>query len=92
MVSASDRYGTPDGAEGGESFDAITAAAKMLDLSEGVLTITGACANVRNSMRDEQGWGDEFAEEFSQDLARALVTQALSPRRTLEDLLLGGEA
>lgn len=92
MVSASDLYGTPDGAEGGESFDAIAAAAKMLDLSEGVLTITGACANVRNSMRDEQGWGDEFAEEFSQDLARALVTQALSPRRTLEDLLLGGEA
>lgn len=91
MVSASDLYGTPDGAEGGESFDAIAAAAKMLDLSEGVLTITGACANVRNSMRDEQGWGDEFAEEFSQDLARALVTQALSPRRTLEDLLLGGE-
>lgn len=92
MVSASDLYSTPDGAEGGESFDAITAAAKMLDLSEGVLTITGACANVRNSMRDAQGWGDEFAEEFSQDLARALVTQALSPRRTLEDLLLGGEA
>lgn len=77
--------------EGGEGFDAITAAAKMLDLSEGILTITGACANVRNSMRDEQGWGEEFAEEFSQDLARALVTQALSPRRTLEDLLLGGE-
>lgn len=92
MVSASDLYGNPDGAEGGESFDAIAAAAKMLDLSEGVLTITGACANVRNSMRDEQGWGDEFAEEFSQDLARALVTQALSPRRTLGDLLLGGEA
>lgn len=92
MVSASDRYGTPDGAEDGESFDAITAAAKMLDLSEGILTITGACANVRNSMRDEQGWGEDFAEEFSQDLARALVTQALSPRRTLEDLLLGGEA
>lgn len=92
MVSASDLGGTPDGAEGGESFDAITAAAKMLDLSEGVLIITGACANVRNSMRDEQGWGDEFAEEFSQDLARALVTQALNPRLTLEDLLLGGEA
>lgn len=91
MVSASDRYGTPDGAEDGESFDAIAAAVKMLDLSEGVLVITEACADVRNSMRDEQGWGEDFAEEFSQDLARALVTQALSPRRTLEDLLLGGE-
>jgi len=88
MRSGSDQFE----AGGEEVFDAISAAAKMLDLSEGVLTITGACANVRNSMRDEQGWGEEFAEEFSQDLARALVTQALSPRRSLEDLLLGGEA
>lgn len=92
MDFASDPYGTSGGAEGGEDFDAIAAAAKMLDLSEGVLTITGACANVRNSMRDEQGWGEEFAEEFSQDLARALVTEALSPRRSLGDLLLGGAA
>lgn len=90
MLSASDRF--DDSREAGEGFDAIAAAAKMLDMSEGILTITGACANVRNSMRDEQGWDEEFAEEFSQDLARALVTQALSPRRTLEDLLLGGEA
>lgn len=88
MLSASDRYGGPS--EGvGEGFDAITAAARMLDLSEGVLTITGACANVRNAMRDEQGWGEDFSEEFSQDLARALVTEALSPRRTIEDLLMG---
>nr|DAU43833.1 MAG TPA: hypothetical protein [Caudoviricetes sp.] len=78
--------------EPGEGFDAIAAAAKMLDMSEGILTITGACANVRSSMRDEQGWSEEFAEEFSQDLARALVTQALSPRRALEDLILGGES
>lgn len=91
MFSASDRYGDPS--EGvGEGFDAITAAAKMLDLSEGILTITGACANVRNAMRDEQGWGEEFSEEFSQDLARALVTEALTPRGTLEDLLMRGEA
>ena len=89
MLSANDRHTPPDE---GEPFDAITAAARMLDLSEGVLTITGACANVRNSMRDEQGWGEDFAEEFSQDLARALVTEALNPRRTLEDLLLGGGA
>ena len=49
-----------------EVFDAIAAAAKMLDLSEGILTITGACANVRNSMRDEQGWGEEFGDSFAQ--------------------------
>ena len=89
MLSANDRHIPPDE---GEPFDAITAAARMLDLSEGVLTITGACANVRNSMRDEQGWGEDFAEEFSQDLARALVTEALSPRRTWEDLFPGGGA
>mgnify|MGYP000855030310 FL=1 len=89
MLTVSDQYDPP---EDGEGFDAIAAVAKMLDMSEGILAITGACATVRNSMRDEQGWGAEFAEEFSQDLARALVTQALRPRRTLEDLLLGGEA
>ena len=89
MLSANDRHIPPDE---GEPFDAITAAARMLDLSEGVLTITGACANVRNSMRDEQGWGEDFAEAFSQDLARALVTEARSPRRTWEDLLPGGGA
>lgn len=88
MLSANDRHIPPDE---GEPFDAITAAARMLDLSEGVLTITGACANVRNSMRDEQGWGEDFAEEFSQELVRALVTEALGPRRPLEDLMLGGE-
>ena len=89
MPSASD---PSEALDPGEGFDAIAAVAKMLDMSEGILAITGACATVRNSMRDEQGWDAEFAEEFGQDLARALVTQALSPRRTLEDLLLGGEA
>lgn len=89
MLTVSDQYDPP---EDGEGFDAIAAVAKMLDMSEGILAITGACATVRNSMRDEQGWDAEFAEEFGQDLARAIVTQALSPRRTLEDLLLGGEA
>ena len=88
MLSANDRHIPPDE---GEPFDAITAAARMLDMSEGILTITGACANVRNAMRDEQGWGAEFSEEFSQELVRALVTEALSPRRPLEDLMLGGE-
>lgn len=90
MRSASDRFnGSP---EAGEGFDGIAAVAEMLDLSEGILAITGACANVRNSMRDEQGWGEEFAEEFSQDLARALAVQALNPSPSLENLILGGRA
>lgn len=90
MFSAGDRF--DDSLEAGEVFDAITATARMLDLSEGILAITGACANVRNSMRYEQGWGAEFSEEFSQELVRALVTEALSPRGSLEDHLLGGGA
>lgn len=93
MASASDRYSPLGGDGGGEGFDAIAAAAEMLDLREGVLIISGACANIRDSMRDEQGWGEDFADEFCRDLVRALVTQALSPRRSaLEDLLLGGES
>lgn len=90
MVSASDRL--DDSMEEGEGFDAVTAAARMLDLSEGILTITGACANVRNSMRDEQGWGAEFSEEFSQELVRALVTEALNPPRPLDAQPFGGWA
>ncbi len=90
MFSASDRLDDSLGA--GEGFDAITAAARMLDLSEGILTITGACANVRNSMRDEQGWGAEFSEEFSQELVRALVTEALTPPMTSDVRPFGGEA
>lgn len=44
-----------------------------------ILSITAACAGIRARMVSEQGWGEEFAEQFAQDLARALVNQALSP-------------
>lgn len=90
MFSAGDRF--DDSPEAGEGFDAITATARMLDLSEGILAITGACANVRNAMRDEQGWGTEFSEEFSQELVRALVTEAINPPRTLDGMPFGGVA
>lgn len=90
MFSTSDRF--DDSLEAGDCFDAITATARMLDLSEGILTITGACANVRNAMRDEQGWGADFSEEFSQDLVRALVTEALSPPMTSDVRPFGGVA
>lgn len=90
MFSAGDRL--DDSPDSGEGFDAITATARMLDLSEGILAITGACANVRNSMRDEQGWGTEFSEEFSQELVRALVTEALNPLRPSDGLPFGGVA
>lgn len=55
-----------------------------------ILSITAACAGIRIKMVREQGWSPEFAEKFSQDLARALVNQSLAPtqdwRPTLEGL------
>ena len=44
-----------------------------------ILSITAACAGIRTRMVNEQGWGESFAEAFSQGLARALVNQALTP-------------
>lgn len=44
-----------------------------------ILSITAACAGIRSRMVREQGWSEEFAETFSQDLARALVNRSLTP-------------
>lgn len=44
-----------------------------------ILSITAACAGIRIKMVREQGWSDEFAEKFAQDLARALVNRSLAP-------------
>lgn len=44
-----------------------------------ILSITAACAGIRSRMVNEQGWSEEFSETFSQDLARALVNQSLTP-------------
>lgn len=44
-----------------------------------ILSITAACAGIRTRMVREQGWGEQFAEQFAQDLARALVNQSLAP-------------
>ena len=44
-----------------------------------ILSITAACAGIRKQMVRDQGWGPEFAEKFSQDLARALVNNAMTP-------------
>ena len=43
-----------------------------------ILSITAACAGIRTRMVREQGWGEQFAEQFAQDLARALVNQSLA--------------
>ena len=44
-----------------------------------ILAITAACSGIRTRMVNEQGWSEPFAEAFSQDLARALVNQSLTP-------------
>jgi len=51
----------------------------LMAAGDTVLSITAACAGIRTRMVNEQGWGQEFAEKFSQDLARALVNNALTP-------------
>ena len=54
-----------------------------------VLSITAACAGIRTRMVNEQGWSEEFAEKFSQDLARALVNQSLAPSQDWHSALEG---
>lgn len=52
-----------------------------------ILSITAACAGIRIKMVREQGWSEEFAETFAQDLARALVNRSLAPSQDgLSDL------
>ena len=54
-----------------------------------ILSITAACAGVRSRMVREQGWSEEFAEKFSQDLARALVNRSLAPSQDCPSALEG---
>lgn len=54
-----------------------------------ILSITAACAGIRIRMVREQGWSPEFAEQFSQDLARALVNQSLAPSQDWHSALEG---
>lgn len=52
-----------------------------------ILSITAACAGIRTRMVNEQGWSPEFAEQFAQDLARALVNNALAPSQDCRSVL-----
>lgn len=54
-----------------------------------ILSITAACAGIRTRMVREQGWSPEFAEQFAQDLARALVNQSLAPSQDCRSALEG---
>ena len=54
-----------------------------------ILSITAACAGIRTRMVSEQGWSPEFAEQFAQALARALVNNALATSQDCRSVLEG---
>lgn len=75
----------PDQPESGvaEAGDALMIA------GDTILSITAACAGIRTRMVSEQGWSEQFAESFAQDLARALVNQSLAPSQDWRSALEG---
>lgn len=65
------------------------ASGALMGAGETILSITAACAGIRTRMVREQGWSEQFAEAFSQDLARALVNQSLVPSQDWRSSLGG---
>lgn len=61
----------------------------LMAAGDTVLSITATCAGIRIKMVREQGWGEEFAEKFAQDLARALVNRSLAPSQDWRSALEG---
>lgn len=73
-----------------EQPDSVAAAGDALMIAgDTILSITAACAGIRIKMVREQGWSPEFAEQFAQDLARALVNQSLAPSQDWRSALEG---
>lgn len=72
----------PD-SRGAEAGDALMVA------GDTILSITAACAGIRTRMVREQGWSEEFATTFAQDLVRALVNQSLAPSQDWRSALEG---
>lgn len=54
-----------------------------------ILSITAACSGIRTQMVRDQGWNEHFAEQFAQDLARALVNQSMAPSQSWRSALEG---
>lgn len=61
----------------------------LMAAGDTILSITAACAGIRTLMVSEQGWSPEFAEQFAQGLARALVNQSLAPSQDWRSALEG---
>jgi hypothetical protein len=67
----------------------VDASGALMAAGDTVLSITAACAGIRTRMVREQGWSEEFATTFAQDLARALVNQSLAPSQDWRSALEG---
>lgn len=67
----------------------VDAGDALMIVGDTILSITAACAGIRTRMVREQGWGQEFAEAFAQDLTRALVNQSLDTSWDLRQELGG---
>lgn len=61
----------------------------LMVAGETILSITATCAGIRSQMIQDQGWPEEFAETFAQDLVRALVNNALAPSQDWRSVLEG---
>lgn len=61
----------------------------LMNAGETILSITATCAGIRTQMVRDQGWSEHFAEQFAQDLARALVNQSLAPSQDWRSALEG---
>ena len=67
----------------------VDAGDALMVAGDTILAITAACAGIRTRMVREQGWSEEFAATFAQDLARALVNQSLAPSQDWRSALEG---
>ena len=67
----------------------VDAGDALMVAGDTILSITAACAGIRTRMVSEQGWSEAFAEQFAQDLARALVNQSLAPSQDWRSALEG---
>ncbi len=61
----------------------------LMVAGETILSITATCAGIRTQMVRDQGWSEHFAEQFSQDLARALVNRSMAPSQDWRSVLEG---
>mgnify|MGYP000383011876 CR=1 FL=1 len=61
----------------------------LMVAGETILSITATCAGIRSQMVREQGWSEEFADQFAQDLVRALVNQSLTSSQDWRSALEG---